>query len=1102
MKRKIAALLASSLLISSVPSFAFSDVDGDMSGAADYLYNLGIISGTDGVHFYANENIKRADFAIIMDKALNLPEAGENAFSDVPEDAYYKKAVNSAAAEGILSGMGDGRFCPDEFITAQQAAVILTKAYENKVGIKITYGNFADDLTDSENVAAWAKTAVNKALTMGFVEGEDGYLYPDKPITRGRVAEGVARFLNSAAEPQDWNDSSESYIEQINRGNIFASDEKAGFILHTEYPVVEMLVKDFWNEEVKHEYLRVTDKQLKLDFSDFDNGYYLVEFYAGNKKGLSGLIAQTTFCILEKTDYSDVTDKRFGMNMHCDRGFAGWRYDLYAEADKIGVKMIRDGTEWPATEPQKGVYSDSTYRDLLKYGNEYKMGLLTPTNYSNRYYDNGATPYTDEGRTGYANYTNAVYEMCGEDTYIDMFNEWYGPQFGDRGDGDADSLPSTYVPLLKKTYETIKAKHPEAHLGAVLASCNDWDKEVIALGGANYFDYVSFHSYTALFTNQNLLEKFKELPGMADKEYMLTETGCATSTNMYGHPEYIQAYCVPILHMIALNQGVPQIYWYDLIDDGNTDTEHEDRFGILHAFGSKYGNYTPKPAYVAYGTMTRMLKNKMFAEQQRSDDVRAYKYSGNGEDTYVFLKLKNEDEYGLEPGGAQTDINDDEEKNIVIYADSPVRVTDMMGKTKTYTPRNGKLYFTVSMEAFYLTGNISGFEVTDEVSVKEPDWTVAGGSYAIDVKLPESGAAFAADGRTSTDTSVVINPSRVSERRVAVIDASDENGAFARLSRPVYVNDKYTVTIYPTVENGKGMENGGFNIRLKNKGKEDMTVNSVNWFFADKNGTLDVNKKISADSEDIIPVYVGAVESGKKYNTQLQLTLDGESTGKIDADETIEYNLLRRKTVEVDGKIDEDMPGDYAIDLTDGVVVAIASDGSRYGGANDLSGYAYLTYDDDNLYLSADIFDNMHEATSDGEQIWRNDCLQFTVYAPENDNYDNTSKYFEFGVADSPSGPTIWQWFAINEPEDRSNLPGHKLAINTVGQHTYYEFSMPWASLGIDPKTQGNISMSIAVNDEDKGVRVSALSWGEGIVTGKNPDKFKSFIIAGGEADE
>ena len=104
MKRKIAALLASSLLISSVPSFAFSDVDGDMSGAADYLYNLGIISGTDGVHFYPNENIKRADFAIIMDKAkvTSTPKIVAN---DVDASLLHEAAIGKIAGEQIIKLM-------------------------------------------------------------------------------------------------------------------------------------------------------------------------------------------------------------------------------------------------------------------------------------------------------------------------------------------------------------------------------------------------------------------------------------------------------------------------------------------------------------------------------------------------------------------------------------------------------------------------------------------------------------------------------------------------------------------------------------------------------------------------------------------------------------------------------------------------------------------------------------------------------------------------------------------------------------------------------------------------------------------------------------
>jgi len=494
MKKRIATVLAAILAAGSLPVNAFSDVPEELSsaGAIEYLYNLGIVSGVDGENFMPEANIKRADFAIILAKALGLEAVSENKFSDVRKEAYYSEAVNSAANASILSGVGDGLFNPESPISVQEAASVLTRACEMLTGKKINYANILKSLTDGEETATWAKTAVNKALTMGFVEPENGKIYPTSYISRAKMAEGVAKLIQSARETTDWDYSKSSELVHTKRGNIFKKGEKAEIGLVTEYPIVECVVKNFWNEEVYSEFKRVANGELMLDFSDFEAGYYLVEFYGTDPTGITSVIAKTTFCILEECDYSRIEDSPYGMNLHCARGTTGWSYDLIDEASYIGVKNLRDGTEWAVTEKQKGVYNDECYRTLLEYCDKYNMELLTVTGFTNKFYDNGATPYTPEGRQGYANYSKALHDMCGTELKQEMYNEWWGKQFGDRGDGPADSLPETYVPLVENIYKTVKEAYPDAILLGEFGG-EAWNQSLLDLGIAPYMDAAAYH---------------------------------------------------------------------------------------------------------------------------------------------------------------------------------------------------------------------------------------------------------------------------------------------------------------------------------------------------------------------------------------------------------------------------------------------------------------------------------------------------------------------------------------------------------------------------------------------------------------------------------
>jgi hypothetical protein len=105
-------------------------------GAVAAAYTAGLISGRSTGQFDPEGSITRQEMAAIIAKALEkkgyLPaEAGQlDAFSDRGEIAGWAQAASAIAIrEGIISGMGDGRFAPEEMATRAQAAVMLHRLY-------------------------------------------------------------------------------------------------------------------------------------------------------------------------------------------------------------------------------------------------------------------------------------------------------------------------------------------------------------------------------------------------------------------------------------------------------------------------------------------------------------------------------------------------------------------------------------------------------------------------------------------------------------------------------------------------------------------------------------------------------------------------------------------------------------------------------------------------------------------------------------------------------------------------------------------------------------------------------------------------------------
>ena len=63
-------------------------------GDAQFLKNLGIIEGIGDNMLAPESTVIRGDFAVMMDKALNLEDSASNAFSDCDINSYFTESVN------------------------------------------------------------------------------------------------------------------------------------------------------------------------------------------------------------------------------------------------------------------------------------------------------------------------------------------------------------------------------------------------------------------------------------------------------------------------------------------------------------------------------------------------------------------------------------------------------------------------------------------------------------------------------------------------------------------------------------------------------------------------------------------------------------------------------------------------------------------------------------------------------------------------------------------------------------------------------------------------------------------------------------------------
>jgi len=87
----------------------------------------GYVSGYQDGSFKPDQNITRAEFMVIVNKAFGFTETEPINFSDVKAGAWYHDTIAAAKAAGYISGDPAGTMRPDDPITREEAASIIMR---------------------------------------------------------------------------------------------------------------------------------------------------------------------------------------------------------------------------------------------------------------------------------------------------------------------------------------------------------------------------------------------------------------------------------------------------------------------------------------------------------------------------------------------------------------------------------------------------------------------------------------------------------------------------------------------------------------------------------------------------------------------------------------------------------------------------------------------------------------------------------------------------------------------------------------------------------------------------------------------------------------
>ncbi|WP_256872217.1 glycosyl hydrolase family 8 [Paenibacillus sp. 79R4] len=163
--------------------------------AIEELAGAGIIKGKTESTFEPGKRISRADFIVLLVRALGLKADFDANFADVASGAYYSEALGIAKQLGIAVGIGGNKFEPMAQISRQEMMVLTARALKlagkmNEAGSDVDLGKF----TDSSKLAEYAVESVASLAKAGIILGDGRAIHPAQSATRAEVAVMIHRF--------------------------------------------------------------------------------------------------------------------------------------------------------------------------------------------------------------------------------------------------------------------------------------------------------------------------------------------------------------------------------------------------------------------------------------------------------------------------------------------------------------------------------------------------------------------------------------------------------------------------------------------------------------------------------------------------------------------------------------------------------------------------------------------------------------------------------------------------------------------------------------------------------------------------------------------
>lgn len=209
----------------------FEDVPATYWGY-DYimdLYENGIVNGTTATLFMPEANVTRAEFTKMAAGIFGLTATSTvSQFTDVPAGEWFTPYVIAASEAGIVQGVSETEFAPNDNVTREQMAAIIGRQLGTTSTAAITF-------TDAASIEDYARPYVAALAEAGYLTGDEtGAFNPKNNATRAEAAALLDRVYVdlTVAEPTEAPEATEEPEEP----EVTAEPEATAEVEATEAP--------------------------------------------------------------------------------------------------------------------------------------------------------------------------------------------------------------------------------------------------------------------------------------------------------------------------------------------------------------------------------------------------------------------------------------------------------------------------------------------------------------------------------------------------------------------------------------------------------------------------------------------------------------------------------------------------------------------------------------------------------------------------------------------------------------------------------------------------------------------------------------------------